>query len=106
MTDDNYDVAFSLLNEEFFYISYIVDESFKTLLSSSPSFDTAFDGLRTYVNECRAIIHDLKQYDIDLMEEDTAGCKLLSHIIFSKLPTYVKRELVHKVDYNYPYLNP
>ena len=105
VTDDNYDVAFSLLKEEFLDIPYIVDESFKTLLSSSPSFDTAFDGLRTYVNECRAIIHDLKQYDIDLMEEDTAGCKLLSHIIFSKLPTSVKRELVHKVDNNYPSLS-
>ena len=90
VTDDNYDFAFSLLKEEFLDIPYIVDESFKTLLSSSPSFDTAFDGLRTYVNECRAIIHDLKQYDIDLMEEDTAGW-LLSHIIFSKLPTSVKR---------------
>ena len=104
VTDDNYDVAFSLLKEEFLDIPYIVDESFKTLLSSSPSVDTAFDGLRTYVNECHAIIHDLKQYDIDLMEEDTAGCKLLSHIMFSKLPTSVKRELIHKVDNNYPSL--
>ena len=82
VTDDNYDVAFSLLKEEFLDIPYFVDEFFKTLLSSPPSFDTEFDGLRTYVNECRAIIHDLKQYDIRLMEEDTAGCKLLSHIIF------------------------
>ena len=105
VTDDNYDVAYFLLKEEFLDIPYIVDESFKTLLSSSPSFDTEFDGLRTYVNECHAIIHDLKQYDIDLMEEDTAGCKLLSHIIFSKLPTSVKRELVHKVDNNYPSLS-
>ena len=105
VTDDNYD-AFTLLTEEFLDIPYIVDESFKTVLSSSPSFDTAFDGLRTYVNECRAIIHDLKQYNIDLMGEDTAGCKLLkiSHIIFSKLPTSVKRELVHKVDNNHPSL--
>ena len=39
------------------------------------------------------------------MEEDTAGCKLLSHIIFSKLPTSVKRELDHKFDENYPSLN-
>ena len=105
VTDDNYDVAFSLLKEESLDIPYIVDESFKTLLSSSPSFDTAFDGLRTFVNKCRAIIHDLKQYNIDLMEEDTAGCKLLSHIIFSKLPTSVKRELVHKVYDNYPSLS-
>ena len=39
------------------------------------------------------------------MEEDTAGCKQLSHIVFSKLPTSAKRELVHKVDDNYPFLN-
>ena len=45
VTDGNYDVAFSLLKEEFLDRPYIVDESFKTLLSSSPSFDTAFDGL-------------------------------------------------------------
>ena len=87
VTDDNYGVAFSLLKGESLDTPYIVYESFKTMLSSSPSFDAAFDGLRTYINECRAIIHDLEQYDIDLMEEDTAECKLLSHIIFSKLPT-------------------
>ena len=104
VTDDNYDVAFSLLKEEFLDIPYIADESFKTLLSRSPSFDTAFDGLRIYANKLRAIIHDLKQYVIDLMKEDTAGCQVLSHIIFSKLPTSVKRELVHKVDNNYPSL--
>ena len=104
VTDDNYKVALSLLKEEFLDVQYIIDESFKILLSSSPSFDTAFDGLRTYINECRAIIHDLKQYGIDLMEQDTAGCKLLSHIIFSKLPVSVKKELVHKVDDNYPSL--
>ena len=105
MTDDNYDVAFSLLKEEFLDIPYIVDESFNTLLSSSPSFDTAFDRLQTYVIECRAIIHDLKQHNTDLMEEDTPGSKLHSHIIFSKLPTSVKRGLVHKVDDRFRSLN-
>ena len=39
------------------------------------------------------------------MDEDTAVCKLLSHIIFSKLPTSAKRELIHKVDDNYFSLN-
>ena len=39
------------------------------------------------------------------MEEDTPGCKLLSHIIFAKLPTSVKRDLLHKVHDNYPTLN-
>ena len=45
VTDDNYDIVLSLLKEKFLDVPYIVDESFKTLLSISPSFDTAFDGL-------------------------------------------------------------
>ena len=105
VNNDNYDVALSLLKEEFLDIPYIIDESFKVLLSSSPSFDTAFDGLRTYINECRAIVHDLKQYNIDLFVDGTAGCKLLSHIIFAKLPVSVRRELIHKVNNNYPSLS-
>ena len=101
----NYDVALTLLKEEFLDIPYIIDESFKVLLSSSPSFDTAFDGLRTYINECRAIVHDLNQYGIDLLADGTAGCMLLSHIIFAKLPVSVRKELIHKVGDNYPSLS-
>ena len=39
------------------------------------------------------------------MGEDTEGCKLLFHIIFSKLLTSIKRKLVYKVGDNYPSLN-
>ena len=47
----------------------------------------------------------MKAYNIDLLEEDTSGNKLISHIIFDKLPNIIKRELVHKVDSNFPTVN-
>ena len=46
----------------------------------------------------------MKQYQVNLLDVDSAGCKLLSHIVFSKLPASIKRELVHKVNNNYPFV--
>ena len=102
VSDDNYDVALKLLKEEFLDEEYIVDETFKLLLSKSPKFDNTFTDVRCYINDCRSMIHELKLYGVDLLENGSAGCKLMSHIIFSKLPPSVRRELVHKVDSNYP----
>ena len=68
----------------------------------TPTFNTDFAGALSYINECRAIVYELRQYKVDLLDKDAAGCKLLSHIIFGKLPVSVKRELVHKVNCNYP----
>ena len=104
INDDNYKVAQELLKEEYLDEEFIIDESFKSLLSSSPSQDSSFEGLRAYVNECRAITHDLQQYGIDFLAEKSAGSKLLSHIVFSKLPPAVKRELVTIAGNNYPAL--
>ena len=101
ISDDNYKVAIDLLKDEFLDVPYIVDESFKQLLSKSPTFNTDFAGVRSYINECRAIVYELRQYKVDLLDKDAAGCKLLNHIIFGKLPVSVKRELVHKVNCNY-----
>ena len=102
ISDNNYEVALDLLENEFLDIPFIVDESFKQLFASSPKFDLNFAGVRAYVNECRALLHELKQYKVDLLDVDSSGCKLLSHLIFSKLPASIKRELVHKVNNNYP----
>ena len=102
ISDANYDVAIKLLKDEFLDEAFIVDETFMQLLSRVPKYDPTFLDVRTYINECRSMIHELKLYKVDLLEAGSAGCKLLSHIIFSKLPPSIKRELVHKVDNNYP----
>ena len=102
ISDDNYAVALTLLKDEFLDVPYIVDSRFQQILSMSPKFDPSFAGVRSYTNKCRAIVYELKQYQVNLLDVDSAGCKLLSHIVFSKLPASIKRELVHKVNNNYP----
>ena len=102
VSDDNYAVALKLLKEEFLDEEYIIDETFKLLLNKSPKFDHSFSDVRCYINDCRSMLHELKLYGVDLLGGGSSGCRLMSHIIFSKLPPSVKRELVHKVNTNYP----
>ena len=56
ITDSNYEVALQLLKDEFLDEEYIIDETFKQLLSSSPKYDPSFSEVRIYINECRALL--------------------------------------------------
>ena len=57
--------------------------------------------VRQYLNETRAILCELKTYDVNLLDIGTTSSKLEWHI-FSKLPNAIKRELVHKIGANFP----
>jgi hypothetical protein len=105
INDDNYDKALKLLEDEFYDVSLLIDDSFKKLIELSPGYDQSFNSTRLYINEIRSLVFELRNYELDFLEADTAGCALLSHIVFSKLPNILKRELVHKVGTNYPTLD-
>ena len=102
ITDDNYLIAIKLLKDEFLDTEYIVDEYLKQLIHNYPKFDSTFANVRQYLNETRAALHELKTYGVDLMEDGSAGAKLISHIIFDKLPNILKKELISKVNCNFP----
>ena len=105
LEDSNYGVAIDLLTEEFLDIPYIVDEIFKQLLDASPKYDPNFTNVKQFLSEMRADLSELRSsYDLNFFEENTPGFKLVSHIIFAKLPGVLQRELVHKVGTNYPTL--
>ena len=91
ISDANYDVAIKLLKDEFLDEAFIVDETFMQLLSRVPKYDPTFLDVRTYINECRSMIHELKLYKVDLLENDSFGCKLLIHNIFPNLTPVIKR---------------
>ena len=107
ISDDNYHLALQMLKQEFLDIPHIIDETFKNILKASPSteFDPEFTSVKIYLNEIRANLYDLKAHKVDLLEENTAGNKFISHIVFNKLPLPIKRELVHKLHTNYPDLS-
>ena len=101
ISNENYKAALDLLNAEFSDKEFIIKEYFTKIISNSPKYDPQFEDVKKYLNETRACIHDLKNYGVDLLLPNSSGLKLISHIVFSKLPTILKRELVHKIESNY-----
>ena len=104
VNDENYRTVLNLLDSEFQNIPNLIDDLFKKLLKSSPSFDTTFHKVKEYVSEIRALISDLKIYKLDFLS-DGPGNKLLSHIVIKKMPLPFQTELVRKLGSNYPTLN-
>ena len=49
-----------------------------------------------------SLIYELKNKGTDLLEEGTAGHKVVSHVVFDELPMEVRKELVHRLSNNYP----
>ena len=106
INDDNYKKAIEILDKEFLDSAKIVDKLLDQLLDKSPKFDPEFENLRLYVAEIRSILNDLKNsYDTDLETPETGGYKLVSKIIYAKLPPVVQKALIEKVACNYPTLD-
>ena len=86
ISNENYKAALDLLNAEFLDKEFIIEEYFTKIISSSPKYDPQFEDVKKYLNETRACIHDLKNYGVDLLLPNSSGLKLISHIVFNKLP--------------------
>ena len=107
ITDDNYDQALKLLKQEFLDQQLIIDETYKNIMKASPSYNNDFDfsSVKAYLNEIRSYVYELKAQGLDLLERDSAGLSLISHIVFNKLPVTVKSEFIHFLGKTYPNLN-
>lgn len=103
INDTNFNIAIDLLTVEFLDKEAIVDDLFKKLLSLKCKHDGEFLGTKMYISEVRCLLNDLKIYEIDLLKTNSA-MRLISHLVFSKLPSSFKQELVRNVGSNYPYV--
>ena len=91
-----------MLKGEFLDIPFIIDEIYKQI-NTSPKFDTNYNNVKQYLDEIKADLSELNtSYDIIFFEESESGFLLISHIIFSKLPGILQKELISKVGDNYP----
>ena len=107
ISDSNYLLAIQMLKQEFLDVNYIVDETHKNILKVAPSvdYDPEYTSSKMYLNEMRSYLHELKTHNIDLLQDETAGHSLISHIVFNKLPVNLRRELIHRTSNNYPSLD-
>jgi len=104
INNENYGKAIEVLNKEFLDEKFIVDETIKKIISLKPTFDPSYNTTRVYLNEIRTLVYELESYKFKFLEEP-AGLLILSHIVLSKLPNVVVREITRKLDTNYPDLN-
>ena len=104
ISDQNYEVALTLLRNEFLNVNAIISDLFQKLLNLKPKYDTSFLETKIFLNEIRCVLSDLKLYEINLISEPSAN-KFLSHIVFNRLPNVFQQELVRKLDDNYPCLD-
>ena len=99
----NFKIAIDLLKAEFLDTELIVDEIFCQLINSNPKFDSDYNGVKQYLARIRADLYELNSsYNIDFITSNTPGNLLVSHIVFSKIPNLLKREIVRIYKNNYP----
>jgi len=101
VTEQNFSIAIDLLKTEFLNVEALVDDLFRKILDLKPVYDPSFLKTKVFLGEIRCLISDLNLYDFDFLHE-RAGNKLMSHIIFNKLPMPFKQELVRKLNNNFP----
>ena len=105
INDDNYEVALQKLKDEFLDVNKIVDKLLDQLLENTPKYEPGFGGLKLYIADIRGILNDLnRSYNTDLETPGTGGFKLVSKIVYSKLPPVVQTAVIEKAASNYPTL--
>src|ERR1700755_263464 len=103
--DDNYKVALQILKNLYLDVPFIIDCLFHKI-DTAPVIDNKnLEAVRAFISEVRAHLHELKEFELDFMEEGSAGCKLLSHIVVDKLPSSFLRELKIETKVEYPSIN-
>ena len=105
ISDSNFEVALELLKKEFLDIEAIVDQILEQVANKVlEPYDPGFAQTKQFISEVRALVSELANYDYLFLQEKS-GNRVLSHLLFKKLPLVFRREIVHKVGSNYPNLN-
>ena len=104
--DSNYKVALNLLKEEFLDKEFIIDETLKNILKAMPSeeYDPESLNIKYHLSEIKSYLYELQQYNVNFFQKGSSGNILISHKIMNKLPRIVVKELINKINNNYPSL--
>lgn len=100
--DTNYSTALEFLTKEYLDADVIVDRHLQKLVNIQPPQSRDNESLRSFFNVARTSIYELRNHGLDALEEDTLGNKLLSYILYEKLPTAFKNKLSIVIQSDYP----
>ncbi|KAL7645225.1 UNVERIFIED_CONTAM: hypothetical protein RMT77_003611 [Armadillidium vulgare] len=98
----NYNVALNILKTEYLDKDFIIEKIIIRLLEIPPPPEDDLTALKQFLNEVKALVYELKSYNIDLLMPETAGFHMISTTIVYKLPPKFSNALIDKVQSNYP----
>ena len=70
----------------------------------SEDYDLEFINVKNFITKVRSYLYVLQRYNVDFLQESTAGNIFVSHLITSKLPKGVVKELINKTSKKLSYL--
>ena len=103
--DENYSAAIKILKDLYLDKHFIIDSLFHKIDSAPVLNGKNLDDIRAFISEVRAYLHELKEFELDLLEIGTPGNKLVSHLVVDKLPSSFLRELKIDTREEYPSVN-
>ena len=103
--NENYEIALSLLQEEFLDEPRIIHDILDSILKTPRFTNSDLEKVGLWISETRARVFELKHFNVDFHTDGSSGSLLMSHIISSKLPPIFLKELIQKIDNNYPTIN-
>jgi len=100
--NENYQVALKTLKDLYLDVPFIVDSLFHKIDSAIAIDNKNVEDVRHFLSEVRANLYELKEFGVDFFDENSAGCKFLSHVVVDKLPLVFLRELRIESKEEYP----
>ena len=102
LSAENYDVALEKLRDEYLDRDAMKEEIFAHLIEFVPKFNKDLNLVREYLSRVGDDLIELKDLvNLDFMAEET-GNALMSFLVFRKLPSEVKRDLIRVAETDYP----
>jgi hypothetical protein len=100
--DINYPIAIKFLKKEYLDTNTVVDKHLYTITKLTPPSESDFDGLRKFFNTARTSVYELKNFGYNALEPKSLGSKLVSFILWEKLPSNFKSKLSFQLQTDYP----
>ena len=101
----NFDPAITLLKAEFLDENFLIHQHLREIREYKVSVDSDFLSAKKFLNTVRSHLQDLKNFGCDFTEESSSGLLLLSDVVFLKLPSDLRREIIRKGGKAFPTLN-
>ena len=100
ITDDNLELAWDMLEEEFMDVDLLINDTLSEIISWKVC--TTLNECQHFITNLKVKLVELQKLNLDFFTDDSSGAVLISHIIRTKLYIPFLQELCRKLSNNYP----